>query len=89
MRDSVRSRLHHLSAGTQAERRGLQTLPSPMGAVLTSMLVIERKGNEREYIDIKESEVEDVMERFGAINDATSVAAFVASVSPHHLPSSA
>ena len=47
-----------------------------------SWLVIERPGAiEREYIDIAESDVDSVRDRFAAINDPTSFAAFVDSVS--------
>jgi hypothetical protein len=47
-----------------------------------SWLVIERKGSEREYIDIKDSDVEDVLARFNAITTPDDFSAFVASVSP-------
>ena len=50
-----------------------------------SWLTIERPGvreREREYVDIKESDVDAVMERFGAINrDPQRFAEFVQSVS--------
>ena len=42
----------------------------------------EQEGNEREYIDIKEADVEDVLDRFNAIDrDPQRFAEFVGSVS--------
>jgi len=46
-----------------------------------SWLVIERKGNEREYHDIKEEDVLAVVDRFIAIKDPATFDAFVESVS--------
>jgi len=45
-----------------------------------SWLVIERKGSDRQYVDIAEGDVEAVLERFQAIKDQTGFADFVLSV---------